>query len=87
MRITENKVKPVIIIHNTLEHGYAHCHVGESELKVYVFTDGIVPETAITKKDLRFIYGYYNNMINEFNNMNWPVVPCPDEYKDNLYSG
>ncbi len=87
MRITEPKVNPVIEIHNTLEHGYPHCHVGVQKVKVYVFSDGIVPEEALSKKDLKFIYGYYNKMIQIFNDMAWTVVPCPAEYLGNLYNG
>lgn len=84
-RITPPKVKPVITIHDTAEHGYAHCHVGEREVKVYVFNDGIVPSENLVTKDLKFIYGYYQDMITKFNQISWPVINCPDEYKHLLY--
>lgn len=87
MRITEPKVSPVIEIHNTLEHGYPHCHVGQQNVKVYVFLDGIVPEKPLSKKDLKFIYGYYNEMIAVFNDMDWNVIPCPAEFTANLFNG
>ena len=82
MRVTEPNEHPKIIIHEVKEHGYAHCHVGEIAMKVYVFSDGIVPEENLHKKDLKFIYGYYGKMIAEFKRLEWEVVPCPAEYKD-----
>lgn len=87
MRITEAKVKPVIEIHGATEHGYPHCHVGTQGVKVYVFSDGIVPKEPLSKKDLKFIYDYYDDMIQYFKSINWVVVSCPAEYINDLYSG
>lgn len=87
MRITGDKVKPIIEIHAAKEHGYPHCHVGEQKIKVYVFSDGIVPEKNLSPKDLKFIYGYYDEMIEVFNDMEWNVVPCPAEYLKDLFKG
>lgn len=87
MRITEPKVTPVIEIHDSKEHGYPHCHVGIQNVKVNVFSDGIESKESLSKKDLKFIYGYYDKMIQVFNNMAWEVVPCPAEYIDNLFRG
>lgn len=84
-KITEPKEIPVIIIHESMEHGYAHCHVGQQEIKVYVFKEGIVPEKPLGTKDLKFIYAYYQEMIDKFDQMSWPVVSCPDEFKGSLY--
>lgn len=87
MRITEANEHPKIIINESNEHGRAHCHVGEREVKVYVFTDGIVPDEDLSRRDLKFIYGYYGEMIAEFNRIGWDVEACPDEYKDRLFKG
>ena len=87
MRITEKGVHPVIDIHAAKEHGYPHCHVGERGVKVYVFTDGIVPTETLSRNDLRFIYGYYDKMIQKFDELEWDVVPCPAEHRDNLFNG
>ena len=87
MRITQTNERPRIVINEANEHGRAHCHVGEREIKVYVFTDGIVPDEDIAKKDLKFIYGYYDEMIREFSRMKWAVEPCPAEFKDRLFCG
>ena len=87
MKITEKNETPIIEIHASKEHGYAHCHVGTQNIKVYVFSDGIVPEIPLTTKDLKFIYGYYNKMIGVFNDMEWNIVPCPAEYQNSLFNG
>lgn len=86
-RINPSKETPSIEVHATKEHGYPHCHVGPRGLKVYVFTDGISPECSLRTSDLRLIYEYYNNLIQCFTQMGWPVVACPPAHRNNLYHG
>lgn len=87
MRITETNERPKIVINESNEHGRAHCHVGEREIKVYVFLDGIVPDEEISKKDLKFIYAYYDKMLKAFCDMEWAVEACPDEFRGSLFKG